>query len=80
MDIQHITPHRGKSAYNFQVTFDDGMVVEVSAPGLFGYRRFQRAVLAQTGCLYECLGIRGRGARAEAWEREIRNHLSEPLT
>jgi len=78
-DIKKIVPLRSKTGYRFCVNFDDETEVEVSASDLHDYRRFQRAVLAQTGRLYESIRVlcAGRASqRTTAWADEISARLA----
>ena len=77
MRIDHINRKRAGSAYRFCVTFGDGNTVDVSANDLHSYKRFQRAVLSQTGQLYERDSITMARARdrPDLWGRAIRDLL-----
>lgn len=82
MRIDHINRIRAGSAYRFCVTFGDGNTVDVSANDLHSYKRFQRAVLSQTGQVYERYSISTARARdrADVWVRAIRDLLDAPTS
>ena len=82
MYISRIRAQLAGQKYEFYVTFDAGITATVSAHDLHSYKRFQRAVLSQTGQVYERYSISTARARdrADVWVRAIRDLLDAPTS
>ena len=76
MQIKSIAPVRTGTIHQFRVTFTNSTQVTVTAAELQSYRRFQRAILEQTGQLFYYTNAEYRGG-VSAWRVHVSLRLRE---